>query len=66
MEEDIKKRKDLFHAKKKGQVPNLNASMQNSKTERAADGPNSVWHGDHGAFSPHSVDTGADIQNDAA
>eukprot|EP00752_Nemacystus_decipiens_P013810 g12260.t1 len=52
VEEDIKKRKDLFHAKKKGQIPNLNASMPNSK-ERAADGPNSVWHGDHGETHLH-------------
>lgn len=44
VEEDIKKRKNLFHAKKKSQF----SSMAASKTERSTEGSNLVWHGDHG------------------
>ncbi|CAM9108718.1 unnamed protein product, partial [Ectocarpus sp. 8 AP-2014] len=48
VEEDIQKKKNLFHAKKKGQITSPTA-----KAERASEGPNFVWHGDHGETHLH-------------
>lgn len=44
VEEDIRKRKNLIRAKKKNQGANAGSSKG-----QGSDGPNLVWHGEHGA-----------------